>query len=88
MSIWSGRRGNVEERLWRSQVKPSGKSRTTPPCSSNYLRLGCTSQAFTGGKIGFHFQSLLCFSFTSSLGFNKIVQEKLPSSLRLPRCGN
>lgn len=48
---------------WRSQVKLSGKSRTTPPCSSNYLRLGCISQAFKGKKIKFSFPKLALFQF-------------------------
>lgn len=48
-----------------------GGVRTTPPCSSNYLGWVAFLWHSRGKKKGFHFQSLLCFSFTSSLGFKK-----------------
>lgn len=67
MSICSGGCRNTEERRlsrgWRSQVKPSGKSRTTPPCSSNYSRLGCISPAVKGKKNKFSFPKLALFQF-------------------------
>ena len=56
--------------------KTPGGGRTTPPCSSNNLKLGCISQAFKGEKKVCISTSLLCFSFTSSLGFNKTVKKE------------
>lgn len=58
-------------------AKTPGGGGTTPPCSSNNLKLGCISQAFKGEKKRVCIStSLLCFSFTSSLGFNKTVKKE------------
>lgn len=68
------RRGGSSCWGWGSQVKPSGGSWRTLACSSDYLSWGLHFSS--KGKKNFHFQSLPCFSFTDSLGFNKMVKGK------------